>query len=172
MKSLTPEPNPKALPQNELTVQSSWFEYPVRVQPQDTDYSGSAWHGTYVAWMEAARVECLRSVGIGFEELVAAGCDLPVVEMSIRYHRPARLGMEVLVRARLAELNSLRMDWDYQICAASAATSTKLGLDASSDSALLASARVTLVTVDRQKGKIMRSLPPLVQEAFRRLQGI
>lgn len=161
MQSLTPEPSAAALPQAELTAQGTWFDYPVRVQPHHTDYSGAAWHGSYIAWMEEARVECLRSVGVGFEELVAAGCDLPVVELSLRYHRPARLGMQLLVRSHLRELTSPRLHWDYQICALQPEPQTP---------ELLVSARVTLVTVDRQKGKIMRSLPPLVQAAFQRLK--
>ena len=56
-----------------------WFEYVVRVQPHHTDYAGVVWHGTYLTWMETARVECLRSIGIDFAELVKMGCDLPVV---------------------------------------------------------------------------------------------
>jgi acyl-CoA thioester hydrolase len=76
----------------------NWFEYPVRSQPHHTDYAGIVWHGTYVAWMEEARVECLRSIGIDFADLVALGCDLPVVELSLRYHRPIRMGMAAVVR--------------------------------------------------------------------------
>lgn len=33
--------------------------------------------------MEEARVECLNSIGMNFAELVALGCDLPVVDLSI-----------------------------------------------------------------------------------------
>jgi acyl-CoA thioester hydrolase len=69
-----------------------WFNYPVRVYPHHTDYSGVVWHGMYLTWMEEARVECLRTVGMSFEELVSAGVDLPVAEMSLRYHRSARTG--------------------------------------------------------------------------------
>lgn len=39
-----------------------WFEYPIRVQPHHTDYAGIAWHGSYIAWMEEARVEDRKSV--------------------------------------------------------------------------------------------------------------
>lgn len=66
----------------------NWFEYPVRVQPHHTDYAGVVWHGSYIVWMEEARVECLRAIGIDYAHLVALGCELPVVELSVRYHRP------------------------------------------------------------------------------------
>ncbi|MGL5804871.1 MAG: acyl-CoA thioesterase, partial [Xenococcaceae cyanobacterium] len=40
-----------------------WFEYPVKAQPHHTDSGGVVWHGTYLTWMEEARVEYLRSIG-------------------------------------------------------------------------------------------------------------
>jgi acyl-CoA thioester hydrolase len=46
--------------------------------------------------MEEARIECLRSIGIEFADLVTLGCDLPVVELSVRYHRSIQLSMEVV----------------------------------------------------------------------------
>ena len=97
-----------------LQAEQPWFDYPVRVQPHHTDYSGGVWHGTYLTWMEAARVECLRSLGVDFEELVALGCDLPVVEISIRYHRQLQMGAQALVRARMPEVSGVRIPWEYQ----------------------------------------------------------
>lgn len=133
-----------------------WFEYPVRAQPHDTDYSGVVWHGTYIAWMEEARVESLRSIGIDFADLVALGCDLPVVELSVRYHRSIQMGMSALVRARMVEMEGVRINWDYQI------QSPDL-------QELYVTARVTLVAIDREKGKIMRQLPPAVKDALTKL---
>ena len=69
-------------PKNPLKATTEkWFEYSLRVQPHHTDYAGVVWHGTYVSWLETARVECLRSMGIDFAELVKLGCELPVVEL-------------------------------------------------------------------------------------------
>ena len=136
-----------------------WFEYPVRVQPHHTDYAGVVWHGSYIAWMEEARVECLRSIGINFADLVALGCELPVVELSVRYHRPIHMGMAAIVRTRMAEISGVRINWDYQI-------------QSPDGKELYVTARVTVVAVDREKGKIMRQLPPAVEHAFARLAGI
>ncbi len=135
-----------------------WFEYPVRAQPHHTDYAGIVWHGTYVAWMEEARVECLRSIGINFADLVAIGCDLPVVELSIRYHRQIQMGMAAIVKTRMTQTEGVRIKWDYQIQSPDAQE-------------LYITAQVTLVAVDREKGKIMRQLPPAVKDALARLSG-
>jgi acyl-CoA thioester hydrolase len=134
----------------------SWFEYPVRVQPHHTDYAGVVWHGTYLAWMEEARVECLRSIGIDFADLVALGCDLPVVELSIRYHRALQLGMPAIVKTRMSEVTGVRINWDF-------------GIISTDGQELYLTAKVTLVAVDRERGKIMRQLPANVKDAFSKI---
>ncbi|WP_017305644.1 acyl-CoA thioesterase [Spirulina subsalsa] len=130
-----------------------WFEYLVKAQPHHTDYGGVVWHGAYLTWLEEARVECLRSIGIDFAELVKLGCDLPVVDLSVRYHRALRLGQSALIKTRMLEMTGVRIDWDYQM----------VGLDSQE---LLLTAKITLVAVDRDKGKIMRRLPPTVKDAL------
>ncbi|MDB9374509.1 acyl-CoA thioesterase [Nodularia sphaerocarpa] len=134
----------------------SWFEYPVRVQPHHTDYAGIVWHGTYLTWMEEARVECLRSIGIDFADLVALGCDLPVVELSVRYHRSIQLGKAVIVKTRMTEVTGVRMNWDYAI----------VSIDGQE---LYVTAKVTLVALDRERGKIMRQLPASVKNALAKI---
>ncbi len=131
----------------------TWFEYPVKAQPHHTDYAGIVWHGTYLTWMEEARVEYLRSIGIEFADLVSMGCDLPVVELSLRYHLPIRLGVSALVKARLVESKGVRINWDYEI-------------QSCDRQEIFLTGTVVLVGVDREKGKIMRQLPPQVQDAL------
>jgi acyl-CoA thioester hydrolase len=132
-----------------------WFEYPVRVQPHHTDYAGVVWHGTYLTWLEAARVEALREAGIEYADLVAMGYELPVVELAIRYHRQLKMGMAAVVKARMLEPKGVRIDWDFQI----------QSLDGKEQ---YLSAQITLVTVEG--GKIMRRLPSALQVALTKLQ--
>lgn len=133
-----------------------WFEYPVQAHPHLTDYAGVVWHGAYLTWMEEARVLYLETLGIRFADLVALGCDLPVVELSIRYHRPIRMGASALLKTRMHPLKGVRLEWDYQILSEDQET-------------LHISAQVTLVAVDRATGKIMRRLSPALQEVFLQL---
>ncbi|MDJ0735897.1 MAG: thioesterase family protein [Nostocaceae cyanobacterium] len=151
---------PKLPANNSLDIPAShtrenWFEYPVRVQPHHTDYAGVVWHGNYLTWLEEARVEYFRSIGIEFADLVALGCDLPVVELSVRYHRSLRLGMMAVVKTRM-KVTGVRMNWDYAIVSP--------GGDE-----LYVSAKVTLVAVDQKKGKIMRQLPVNFKDALMRV---
>jgi acyl-CoA thioester hydrolase len=137
----------------------NWFVYPVVVHPHHTDYAGVVWHGAYMAWMEEARIECLRSIGIDYSDLVALGCDLPVVELSVRYHRSIQLGMAVLVKTRMADVTGVRINWDYAIVS-------------SDEQQLYVSAKVTLVALDRERGKIMRQLPASVKDALAKISAL
>lgn len=157
-QQMPPElPPAVAIEKRFLTVSAeNWFEYPVRAHPHHTDYAGGVWHGTYLTWMEEARVECLHSIGIDYADLVALGCELPVVELSLRYHRTLQMGMTAVVKTRMADMKGVRINWDYQI----------QSLDGEN---LYVTAQVTLVAVDREKGKILRQLPAAVKDALVKL---
>jgi acyl-CoA thioester hydrolase len=132
-----------------------WFEYPVRVQPHHTDYAGIVWHGTYVTWFEEARVEALRATGLDYATLVAMGCELPVVNLSIHYRQPLKMGMIGLVKAQMQPMQGVRVIWDYEICLP--------------DGQICVTAQVTLVTLDRQTGKVMRRLPAALKQSLAEL---
>lgn len=129
-----------------------WFEYPVRVQPHHTDYTGGVWHGTYLIWLEEARVEALRQAGLDYASLVATGYELPVVELAICYHQPLTMGMAALVKAWIRPLQGVRVIWDYEIWRP--------------DGQVCVTAQVTLVTIERATGRIIRRLPPALQQAL------
>jgi acyl-CoA thioester hydrolase len=134
-------------------MSANWFEYPIVVHPHHTDYGGIVWHGTYLTWMEEARVACLKSIGIDFADLVAMGCDLPVVDLSVRYRRALRMGEAAIVKTRTVDMEGVRIVWEYEI-------------ESIDRSIIYLTGMVTLVAVDREKGKIMRQLPTTVKDAL------
>ncbi len=154
------KPSPVSPPPDDAAagtfVEGGWFELRVRVQPHHTDYAGIVWHGSYVSWLESARVECLRALGVGYEALVEGGYDMPVVDMALRYHHAVRLGAIVSVRARLEPVRGVRIGWIYEL------SSPDLQV-------LYVTGRVTLVTLDREHGRVLRRLPPSLVAAFERL---
>ncbi len=132
------------------------FEHPVVVYPHHTDYAGIVWHGTYIAWMEEARVAYLRSHDINFADWVAAGIDLPVVDLSLRYRQSLTMGMNATIKTWLESRRGVRLTWQYDIQNAATGQSCVLGT-------------VVLATVDHQKRKIVRRLPDSLQAALDRL---
>ncbi len=101
-------------------------------------------------------MESLRSLGIEYADWVAQGLELPVVELSLRYHRAVQMGQAVAVRTRMTAGDGVRLVWDYEIRSADGEE-------------LYVTALVTLVGVDREKGKIIRQLPLVLKEALAKL---
>jgi acyl-CoA thioester hydrolase len=62
----------------------------VRVRYAETDQMGVAHHGAYVAWLEEARIEWLRALGVNYRDLERDGVLMPVVDLRIAYKRPLR----------------------------------------------------------------------------------
>jgi acyl-CoA thioester hydrolase len=65
---------------------------------EDTDAYGIVYYANYLKFMERARSDFIRAVGVDqAAELRATGSAYAVVEVNIRYRRPARLGDDLLV---------------------------------------------------------------------------
>ena len=127
-----------------------WFEYRVVVYPHHTDYAGIVLHGTYMTWLEEARVAYLRQHNLTFADWVQAGVDLPVVDLSLRYRQSLRLGDEALIRTRIAPFKGVRLVWDYEV------------LNGDSGDCCL-EGTLTLATVDLTSRRVLRRLPPHLQ---------
>lgn len=130
-----------------------------RVLPQHTDYAGVMWHGTYVAWLEEARVEALAAAGLAYSVLAERGLGLVVVDLALTYRAPLLHGDRVEVRSRLAPRRGLRLPWK----------SWFLG----PDNTLAAEAEVALVLVDLSAGipqrRPLRTLPEDLARALESL---
>ncbi len=66
--------------------------YPVRVYYEDTDAGGVVYHAKYLHFMERARSEALRDLGVPHTDLIANhGLGFVVRRAEIDYAAPARL---------------------------------------------------------------------------------
>jgi acyl-CoA thioester hydrolase len=65
---------------------------------EDSDAYGIVYYANYLKYMERARSDFLRAVGVDqAAELKRSGSAYAVVEVDIRYKRPAKLGDDLLV---------------------------------------------------------------------------
>ena len=65
---------------------------------EDTDAYGIVYYANYLKFMERARSDMIRAVGVDqAAELKRSGSAYAVVEVDIKYRRPARLGEDLLV---------------------------------------------------------------------------
>ncbi len=76
---------------------------------------GIVWHGNYIQYFEAARTEALRARGKSYRALEESGLLMPVVEVGIHYHKPARYDDLLTVVTRIAKPPGARMRFDYKI---------------------------------------------------------
>lgn len=79
--------------------------FPARVYFEDTDAGGIVYHANYLRYMERARSDMLRVVGIDQRGTLDAGDGVyAVAHLSIRYRRPARLDDDLIVVSRVTEV--------------------------------------------------------------------
>jgi len=80
------------------------FIWPVRVYYEDTDAGGVVYYANYLKFMERARTEWLRSLGIEQEPLLREDNVMFVVaDMEAKFRRPARFGELLEVTSEVAE---------------------------------------------------------------------
>lgn len=87
----------------------------VRVRYAETDKMGVAYHANYFVWYEVGRCELLRQRGWSYREMEAAGVQLPVVEATSRFVKPARYDDDLEIRAAATILSPVRIAFDYEI---------------------------------------------------------
>jgi acyl-CoA thioester hydrolase len=87
----------------------------LRVRFCETDLMGIVHHANYLQYFEMGRVEWLRRRGVTYASWAARGFHLPVVEVSIRYRKPARFDDELLLETRLSELRGYALRFEYDL---------------------------------------------------------
>jgi acyl-CoA thioester hydrolase len=87
----------------------------VTVRYAETDMMGIVYHGAYLPWFEIGRTTLLREHGLPYRELEADGYRLPVLELGVKYHRPAVYDDIVDVYTTLREKPSVRIRLEYEL---------------------------------------------------------
>lgn len=81
--------------------------FAIRVYFEDTDAAGIVYYANYLKYMERARSDMLRLIGIDQRAAIADGTGVyAVAEARIKYHRPARLDDAITVVSALAQVGA------------------------------------------------------------------
>jgi acyl-CoA thioester hydrolase len=92
------------------------FEWLIRVYYEDTDAQGVVYYANYFRYMERARTEWLRSLGVDQSHLLNEERRMFVVtESKAKFLSPARFNDEVVVTARLSGLTRATFDIEQNI---------------------------------------------------------
>ena len=87
-----------------MTASSPEFTWPIRVYYEDTDMQGVVYYANYFRFMERARTEWIRSLGIEQDEFLREKRRLfVVVETRAEFRQSARFNDELVVTVELEE---------------------------------------------------------------------
>jgi acyl-CoA thioester hydrolase len=76
----------------------------IRVRYAETDQMNVVYYGNYAQYFEVGRVESIRQLGVVYKDIEASGVVMPVVEMHVRYLRPATYDDLLTVKTTIREL--------------------------------------------------------------------
>ncbi len=131
------------------------FSWPIRVYIEDTDAGGVVFYANYLKYMERARTEKLRALGIELDHWQDELRRLFVVRtIEVKYHKPARFNEQLRVHATIQTMKRASL-----ICHQPIYRGDELLIDAS----------VQLACVDADSLSPV-AIPAAMQEAFRREQ--
>ncbi len=76
---------------------------------------GFVYHGHFATWLEIARVEALRNIGVSYRELEEEGILMPVLDLQLRFLQPAKYDQLLRVVATVPELPRVKIRFSYEI---------------------------------------------------------
>jgi acyl-CoA thioester hydrolase len=80
----------------------------------DTDQMGVVYYANYLRFFEGARGEWIRTLGLSYAEIEERGIFLPVLEVGIRYLKPARYD-DVLEIPMVVSHTRVKVRFEYKI---------------------------------------------------------
>lgn len=114
----------------------------LRVRYGETDPMKYVYYGNYAEYLEVARVELFRSIGISYEDIEKKGIWLPVSEFKIKYLKPAYYDEILEIHTYVKKIPGVRIEFDYEIYNDSKQKITE--------------AQVTLFFLDSSENKIIK----------------
>ena len=131
------------------------FSYHLRVRFCEVDEYGFVWHGHYLAWFEAARVEMLREVGLTPAHLLELGYLVPVVDVRIACKKPIKSDREITICCTLEPTEKALLTFHFRIVEAASGETC-------------ATATTAHVLMDRRE-KLLYVIPEKIREGLTKL---
>ena len=90
-------------------------KHSLRVRYGETDAMKYVYYGNYAEYLEVARVELFRSLGISYDEIEKRGFWLPVSEYKIKYLKPAFYDEILEIHTYVKKIPGVRIEFEYEI---------------------------------------------------------
>ena len=121
----------------------------LRVRYGETDPMKYVYYGNYAEYLEVARVELFRELGIPYNEIENQGIWLPVSEFSIKYLKPGLYDEILEIHTYIKKLPGVRIEFEYEIY--------------NSSNEKITEAKTTLFFLDAKKNKVVKCPDFLMQ---------
>jgi acyl-CoA thioester hydrolase len=76
---------------------------------------GYCYYGNYASYLEVGRVEALRSLGSSYKSMENEGVMLPVLDLQIKYIRPAKYDDLLTIETCITRIEGSRIFFEYRI---------------------------------------------------------
>lgn len=84
----------------------------IQIPFHDVDMMDVVWHGHYCKYVEIARCALLDSIAYNYRQMRDSGYFWPIIDLRLRYVKPAHFGQIIRVTASLVEWeNRLKIDY-------------------------------------------------------------
>jgi tol-pal system-associated acyl-CoA thioesterase len=91
------------------------FSLPIRVYIEDTDAGGIVYYVNYLKYLERARTEFMRSLGVDKAALPEADRMFVVSRVNVHYRTPARLDDELVATLVLEQLGAATIEFAQSV---------------------------------------------------------
>ena len=126
----------------DLNLKMIHTTHSLRVRYGETDPMKYVYYGNYAEYLEVARVELFRELGIPYNEIENQGIWLPVSEFSIKYLKPGLYDEILEIHTYIKKLPGVRIEFDYEIY--------------NSSNEKITEAKTTLFFLDAKKNKVVK----------------
>ena len=87
----------------------------VKVRYPECDPMNIVHHSVYPVWMEMARTDMLRKMGVTYRELEERNEYFAVAKLDVRYLKPAKYDDELEVHCRIKPTAGVKIEHEYEI---------------------------------------------------------
>lgn len=94
---------------------NSDFSWPVRIYYEDTDAGGIVYNANYLKFLERARTEWLRQLGIEQDQLLQLGVAFVVRHIDIEFRNAARFNQWLTVSCQVAQQKRASLIFSQEI---------------------------------------------------------
>lgn len=126
----------------DLSLKMIHTTHSLRVRYGETDPMKYVYYGNYAEYLEVARVELFRDLGIPYDEIENQGIWLPVSEFSIKYLKPGLYDEILEIHTYIKKIPGVRIEFEYEIYNSSKEKITE--------------AKTTLFFLDAKKNKVIK----------------